>query len=312
MMQPRLSGFIIAVSILLIFVLLELIRRGKLREEYSLVWLFGALTILLMVIFRGTLRALADFLQVEYAPSFIFMVGIAVLVLIQLAHTATVSFLTSRNRDLAQKYAILELGMRQLYGQIQELETHDKRLGFDTVQIVTDRLRNCLNVSDFMQCTLELAVELVGANSGSLLFFDERGRLIENLMRFEGRSFREQLQALDDTVEKGVSGWVYTNRKPLLVESTLDDPLWLKRPWEREAMVERSALCVPLAVNGQVAGVLTLSSPPGRRFTDQDLMKLVAVAALVAHSGGPVLAGLKERDVQLVQTSKDALEEQTV
>lgn len=311
-MQPRLSGFIIAVSVLLIIALLELIRRGKLREEYSLVWLFGALTILLMVIFRGTLRALADLLQVEYAPSFIFMVGIAVLVLIQLAHTTTVSFLTSRNRDLAQKYAILELGMRQLYGQIQQLETQEiNRLGLDTVQIVSNKLRDCLHVADFMQRTLELTVELVGANSGSLLFFDERGQLIENLMLFEGKSYREQMQALGDTVKKGVSGWVYAHRWPVLVESTLEDPRWYKRAWEREAAVTRSALCIPLGINGQVIGVLTLTSQPGGHFTDQDLMVLVSVAALIVHTCAPMLEGLKA-GLQIVQPSEDALEEQTV
>ena len=312
MMQPRLSGFIIAMSILLIVLLLELIRRGKLREEYSLVWLFGALTILLMTIFRGSLRALADLLQVEYAPSFIFMVGIAVLIIIQLAHTTAVSFLPSRNRDLAQKYAILELGVRQLYDQVQHLESKEfNRVGLEYVHFVSSQLRDCLHITDFMRRTLDLTIELVGANSGSLLFFDEQGRLVENLMLFEGKSFREKVQELGDTIEKGVSGWVYTNHQPALVTNTLEDPRWHKRPWEHEASVSRSALCVPLNVDGRVIGVLTLVSHQSGRFAEQDLLFLVAVAAIIVQTSAPMLESLKE-GIRIVTPSEDALEKQTV
>ncbi|HZW04285.1 MAG TPA: DUF2304 family protein [Anaerolineaceae bacterium] len=312
MMQPRLAWFVIVVSILIIFVVFELIRRGKLREEYSLVWLFGALIIFLMTVFRGTLRSLADLLQVEYAPSFIFMVVIAVLVLIQLAHTTAVSFLTSRNRDLAQKFGILELGVRQLYSQVQQLESKEfSRVGLAYVHFISRELRDLPHITDFMRRTLELTIELVGANSGSLLFFGENGQLVENLMLFEGKSFREQVHEIGDTVEKGLSGWVFANRQPALVANTLEDPRWVKRPWEHEQPASRSALCVPLEVNGRVAGVLTLVSLHASRFTEQDLLFLVAVSAIIIQTSSPMLEHLKE-GIRIVQPAEDALENQTV
>jgi hypothetical protein len=113
-MQTRLQILIIAASIAVFLSILENIRRGRLREEYSLIWLASAIVIFILAVFRGSLQMLADLVQVDYAPSLVFMVGLALVVSIQLAQTVTISKLTDQNRDLAQRQAFLEWHIRNL------------------------------------------------------------------------------------------------------------------------------------------------------------------------------------------------------
>lgn len=107
-MQPRLQILLILLSLLVFFIVLELIRKGRLREEYSLIWLVSAVIIFFLSVFKGSLRLIADFVQIGYAPSFIFMVGLGLITIIQLLQTIIISKLATQNRDLAQRLAIFE------------------------------------------------------------------------------------------------------------------------------------------------------------------------------------------------------------
>ena len=102
-MQPRLQLLILFASIVLFLVVLELIRRRRLRQEYSLIWLFSAIVIFLLAFFKGSLRLIASFVQIDYAPSLIFVVGLALIVAIQLEQAVAISKLSRQNRELAQR-----------------------------------------------------------------------------------------------------------------------------------------------------------------------------------------------------------------
>jgi len=134
-MQTRLQLLLIISCLVLIFVLVDLIRRGRLRAEYSLVWLASIGLVLFLSIFRGSLRFLADLAQIDYPPSFIFMVGLGLALIIQLASSLTNSKMSRQNRDLAQKIAIQEWHLNQAIEAkerleilvIQLLETTDRK-----------------------------------------------------------------------------------------------------------------------------------------------------------------------------------------
>jgi hypothetical protein len=113
-MQVRLQILLALASLFVFFSILNNIRKGRLREEYSLIWLFCAAIIFIMAVFRGSLRLIADLLQISYAPSLVFMVGLGLVVAIQLTQTAAISKLTLQNRDLAQRIAFLEWHVRQM------------------------------------------------------------------------------------------------------------------------------------------------------------------------------------------------------
>ncbi|MEA3365683.1 MAG: DUF2304 domain-containing protein [Candidatus Hydrogenedentes bacterium] len=102
-----------AVSILLLLLVLELVRRGLLKERYALLWLATAVFGLVIGIFPRIIVVLADVLNFQYLTvffvlSFIFGLGLV------LAFSIVVSRLVERNRRLTQEVALLSHTVKQL------------------------------------------------------------------------------------------------------------------------------------------------------------------------------------------------------
>jgi hypothetical protein len=75
----------LAVGVGLLLIIIELVRRRKLREEYSWLWLLTGAVILLLTVW-----------------------------FISLHFSVVISRLTDRNRELAQRFALLDLEVREL------------------------------------------------------------------------------------------------------------------------------------------------------------------------------------------------------
>jgi hypothetical protein len=103
----RIQYVSIAVCVILIATIIELIRRGRLREEYAFIWLASAVVFLALSIWRGAFDAIARFLGIAYGPSLLILV-ILFFGFVYLVHfSIVISKLTSENKRLAQELAIL-------------------------------------------------------------------------------------------------------------------------------------------------------------------------------------------------------------
>jgi Mn2+/Fe2+ NRAMP family transporter len=91
-----------------------MLYKRHLREGYSLIWLLGVFTLLVLSVFRGLLTRMADFLGISYAPSLLFAVSLIFITMIMLSFAVSITNLVRRNRDLAQKLALLEWYIQQL------------------------------------------------------------------------------------------------------------------------------------------------------------------------------------------------------
>jgi len=94
------------VSIAFVGLVLELVRRGHLKERYALLWLAAAAAGLVVGLFPRMIVWVSSafgfqYLTVFYVCSFLF------LLLLVLAFTVVISKLTERNRTLAQEVALL-------------------------------------------------------------------------------------------------------------------------------------------------------------------------------------------------------------
>lgn len=107
----------VTISLLLFAVILQLIRKHKLREEYALVWFAVSLAILVFSLFDRTLNYLAALVAVVYAPTLILVFGILFCLVLLLAQTVMLSTQANRLRDLAQSVGLLEWRLRQLESQ---------------------------------------------------------------------------------------------------------------------------------------------------------------------------------------------------
>lgn len=110
-------------STLLLLVIVQLIRRHRLREEYALVWLFAGVTIVVLSLFGGLVGLLASLVDVTYPPTLIFVAGLLFALVIILSQSVTISGQADRLRDLAQTTALLERRLRLLEGQSPQAAT---------------------------------------------------------------------------------------------------------------------------------------------------------------------------------------------
>lgn len=106
--MTRVTLFSICASAALLLYILEMVRRRKLREEYSILWLAGSVVILVLSIKQDWLVGLAHAAGIAYPPSFLFLVGILFILLILIHFSIAISKLHQMNKKMAQEIALLK------------------------------------------------------------------------------------------------------------------------------------------------------------------------------------------------------------
>jgi hypothetical protein len=112
-MDVRIQLVAIAGSGLLLFVILELVRSRRLLERYALLWLFSAIVLLVLALWRGLLEDIARVIGVAYAPNALFFIAFAFVLVLLLHFSLAVSRLTDQTKVLAQRLALLEERQRR-------------------------------------------------------------------------------------------------------------------------------------------------------------------------------------------------------
>lgn len=98
----------IIVSLLFLLYIVRLIVKGKLREEYSIIWIACTVVLILFSFWRNGLEIMAHLVGVYEAPNLVFT-GAIFAVLIYLLHlSVVVSKLHAQNKQLAQEIVLLK------------------------------------------------------------------------------------------------------------------------------------------------------------------------------------------------------------
>jgi len=104
----RVTILSVAASAALLLYILEMVRRRRLREEYSILWLFGSLAILVLSIKQSWLISISQMVGIAYPPSFLFLVGILFIILILIHFSIAISKLHQMNKKMAQEMALMK------------------------------------------------------------------------------------------------------------------------------------------------------------------------------------------------------------
>ena len=98
-----------AIAALITFVfVIDLLRRGVLREKYAVLWLFFSAAALLLAIFPAVLVWLTGILGVAEPVNLLFFVTIVLLVLVSIQLSYELSRHEARIRRLAEEVALLQ------------------------------------------------------------------------------------------------------------------------------------------------------------------------------------------------------------
>jgi hypothetical protein len=99
--------FAIVASFVIMALVVELVRRRKLREEYSWLWLLTGAVIILLVIWYDLLVFLTSFIGAIAPTTTLFIFGLLFLMLISLHYSIQISKLSHQVKEMGQQLAIL-------------------------------------------------------------------------------------------------------------------------------------------------------------------------------------------------------------
>ncbi|MBN1976917.1 MAG: DUF2304 domain-containing protein [Anaerolineae bacterium] len=119
-MTLRQQIFALAGSIGLLVFIVEMVRRRKLREEYSWLWILVGAAIFVLSAWFGLLEWLTRLIGAVVPASTFFVFGILFLVVITVHFTIKISTLTTQVKNLAQRLAIVD-------SYVQEMRAADGR-----------------------------------------------------------------------------------------------------------------------------------------------------------------------------------------
>lgn len=95
-------------SLALFAFVIDFIRRGLLKEKYSVLWLVCTLAIMILSVRKSLLDTIAQHLGVAYPPSLLFMVAFVFVLLIMLHFSVVISIMHEKNKVMAQELSLLK------------------------------------------------------------------------------------------------------------------------------------------------------------------------------------------------------------
>lgn len=110
-------------SIVFIVLMILLIRSRKIKEEFSILWLFFGVVFLVLSLWRGSLEVIARILGIAYAPAAIFLILIIAIISILIHLSVIISRVTDQNKVLIQEVGLLKMELGILKGRLQSRKT---------------------------------------------------------------------------------------------------------------------------------------------------------------------------------------------
>jgi len=108
MMPLRQKIFAFVLAIIILVTIFELVRKRKLREEYSWLWIVTGVSILLVVWRYDLLVRFTHFIGAFWPTSTLFLLGLIFLMLINLHYSVKISGLTNQVKNLSQEITLLK------------------------------------------------------------------------------------------------------------------------------------------------------------------------------------------------------------
>lgn len=126
-MPLRQKSFAIIISLFLLIFIIELVRRKKLREEYSWLWLLTGTIILILALWYNLLQWITHLIGASLPTSTLFFLGLVFLILIAIQFSVKVSELNNQVKNLTQENGLLKNRIEELEEEKPSTEENEKR-----------------------------------------------------------------------------------------------------------------------------------------------------------------------------------------
>ncbi|HPI90083.1 MAG TPA: DUF2304 domain-containing protein [Spirochaetota bacterium] len=112
--SDRVQWIGIIFSLLYIVIILVLIHRKKIKEEYSLLWLFSGLVFLIISIWVKALHYFSFLIGIAYPPAALFLIMLIAVILILIHYSMVVSKMSDQIKTLVQEQGLLKMEVDRL------------------------------------------------------------------------------------------------------------------------------------------------------------------------------------------------------
>lgn len=113
-MPLRQQIFALIVCLMVFVFTIDMVRRRRLREEYSVLWLATSIVMFVLVIRYDWLEALTRFIGAGLPTTTLFIGSIIFLMLICVQFSIKISRLTNQVKDLAQDNALMRVELEEV------------------------------------------------------------------------------------------------------------------------------------------------------------------------------------------------------
>ena len=120
----RLQLFAILTSIILLIGIIMLIRKGKFKEGYSILWFIVGIIFFLMAVWTDLLRFISQMVGVDYEPATLFAVLLIGMIVIMIHFTVIVSGFDQKDKTLAQFIGLLMWELKKLKEENDKIKQH--------------------------------------------------------------------------------------------------------------------------------------------------------------------------------------------
>jgi hypothetical protein len=125
-MDNRIQILAIIGSISLLIFIIILIRQHRLKEEYSLLWLFFTIFFIIFSVWRNGLEWISDLMGIAYPPAALFLILIMALFVIMIEFSLIISKQSERIKSIGQNIGLMQQEITELH---EKLDLNEKNKG---------------------------------------------------------------------------------------------------------------------------------------------------------------------------------------
>lgn len=108
---------VLIVGAAIIVAMIELLRRQRLKERYTVLWFATAIGVAVLAVFPRLLDIAADAVGIQSGPHLLFLLAVIALGLVCIQLSVEVSRLEERTRTLAEEVALLRAAVQRVETQ---------------------------------------------------------------------------------------------------------------------------------------------------------------------------------------------------
>jgi len=145
---------------------------------------------------------------------------------------------------------------------------------------IAHQFASTLDIDDVLSNVLNMIVQALGADAGSIFLFDQDGYVSKSILARSDLAPEVKRHAIATVMERGFAGWLCQNQKSDIIFDTETDGRWVVLP--DTTIVTRSAVGAPFIRRGKVIGLVVIMHPDPNAFTPRHLLLLEMISTQAA------------------------------